>query len=109
MGHRYIASGLFSPTCGSCGQGYMAPAHIEDLADDLGADVIECPGCQLPFSIEQTVRMLTFRGERGRFRVCHFCAGLTPANPYLGLALQLKRGLITEDQYLDALEKLASA
>lgn len=105
-GHRYIPAGMGEIRCAACMGPADARVHLEGLRDQVGADLVECPGCNERFWVEDTIRMLRFKEQDGKFRVCKACAGIEPFNPYARLARKLAEGWLTEEQYLDALEKL---
>lgn len=87
---------------------YCPAVDAKELRDRVGLDYVECEGCDLTWPLEETVRMLRFRGQMGRYRVCKFCAGVLPNNPYVILGMRLAQGQITEHDYYEALEALDS-
>lgn len=108
-----MATGLANIRCAICGHESDSQMHRVGLADVIGADATQCPGCDQIWPIEMTVRMMRFVRKDGtvlekrHMRVCHECAGM-PVDRWKMLALRRDRGWISEDDYVDLVAKLAS-
>lgn len=111
--HRFVASGMGQVICASCQRHRDDPSHVKGMANEIGADATQCPGCNEIWPIELTVRMMRFVRKGGReltgrnLRVCQECAG-TPVDDWALLALRREKGWISEDRYVEKLAALAA-